>query len=578
MQYKLLPILAILSIQTLPAQLTPEQRIHDFQNLAALYAKRYAPLEWKKLASGFDARSLSPWLDRVRRAANDIEYHEIAAEYVAGLADTHSWYRAPGGFSASLGFSVDIYDGVVLIDQINRMRLPESEFPFQVGDELVSVDGRTSEEWIAEFSKRRRMGNPVATRRAAADRITFRTQAVEPRAAELGDTASVMVRNAAGQTNTYVLRWEKTNLPFAGAPVVPSVRTSSFGESALTPDQDYMQLINSMWNWSAPSDDPLFMGDTYDSSGNIAPRKYLLGYGARDPVFKVPENFVQRLGRTPADFHFSGTYESDGLRIGYLRIPNFAPFSLFGAIREIESEIEYFEANTDGLIIDVSRNTGGGCYMLDAAKRLINHDFWFFGEEIRPTWDRITAMQFALETARRFGAEEWVINMLDHIVGRMRDAYASGRNLTDPIPACAAFMDGAPVWDHRPAAITYSKPMIMLVDEFSTSAGDIFPAMIQDNRRALLVGARTNGAGGSVSIWPSGFYSEGVTSNTNTLVVRRETVANAPDMPVSRYIEGTGVRPDVELNRMTKENLLNQGKPYVDEFTRIMVQHIRGER
>ena len=30
------------------AQLNAEQRVHDFTNLASLYAKRYAPYEWKR--------------------------------------------------------------------------------------------------------------------------------------------------------------------------------------------------------------------------------------------------------------------------------------------------------------------------------------------------------------------------------------------------------------------------------------------------------------------------------------------------------------------------------------------------
>jgi hypothetical protein len=49
--------------------------------------------------------------------------------------------------------------------------------------------------------------------------------------------------------------------------------------------------------------------------------------------------------------------------------------------------------------------------------------------------------------------------------------------------------------------------------------------MMQNNRRGPLVGTRTNGAGGSISVWPAGFYSEALSSNTKTLVLRREPVA-----------------------------------------------------
>ena len=51
-------ILTVASVSPLFAQLTPEQRAHDFQSLAALYAKRYAPLTWKKQISSFDLLEL----------------------------------------------------------------------------------------------------------------------------------------------------------------------------------------------------------------------------------------------------------------------------------------------------------------------------------------------------------------------------------------------------------------------------------------------------------------------------------------------------------------------------------------
>lgn len=64
---KLTVVLAALWLSggMLTAQMTPDQRVQDFQNLAALYAKRYAPYEWKRDALGFDLFSVSSWLDRV---------------------------------------------------------------------------------------------------------------------------------------------------------------------------------------------------------------------------------------------------------------------------------------------------------------------------------------------------------------------------------------------------------------------------------------------------------------------------------------------------------------------------------
>jgi hypothetical protein len=67
-------IIAILVAVPASAQLTVDQKRHDFENLAALYAKRYAPYEWKKELLGFDLLEIGPWLDRVSRSADDLEF------------------------------------------------------------------------------------------------------------------------------------------------------------------------------------------------------------------------------------------------------------------------------------------------------------------------------------------------------------------------------------------------------------------------------------------------------------------------------------------------------------------------
>lgn len=43
----------------------------------------------------------------------------------------------------------------------------------------------------------------------------------------------------------------------------------------------------------------------------------------------------------------------------------------------------------------------------------------------------------------------------------------------------------------------YTKPMIILMDEFSVSTADLFPAVLQDPGRAKLVGYRSGGLGGT---------------------------------------------------------------------------------
>src|SRR4029078_12473596 len=141
-RFSVAALLLTLSITTAHAQdaLTRDQRVTDLTQLASQYAKNYGPYEWKRDVQGFDLLRLTPWLQRIQHS-DDLDFQEALIEYVASLNDAHDLIAFPTTFSASLPLTLDIYDGKVLIDSINRARLPQAQFPFVVGDEVISVDG-----------------------------------------------------------------------------------------------------------------------------------------------------------------------------------------------------------------------------------------------------------------------------------------------------------------------------------------------------------------------------------------------------------------------------------------------------
>ena len=114
---------------------------------------------------------------------------------------------------------------------------------------------------------------------------------------------------------------------------------------------------------------------------------------------------------------------------------------------------------------------------------------------------------------------------------------------------------------------------MMMIDEFSTSTGDSVPAMFQDAGRGPIFGWRSNGAGGNNTNFPSGAYSEGSQGMTLALQVRPKMIST-PDYPASRLIKNVGVRPDIPMDYMTRDNLLQQGRPYVNAFTAAIVDLI----
>jgi hypothetical protein len=572
--------LLLVSAVVCPAQLTREQKTSDFLQLAGVYAKNFAPYEWKRETLKFDLYDLRPWLDRISRSKDDLEFYEICAEYVSRLESAHDVFGLFSTFTAELPFSADIYDERILIDSIERSELPAGDYPFKAGDELVSIDGRPAAEIVRDFGKYSLASNRRSAGRTAAALLTFRPQWLMPHAHELGEQAQIVVRREGGELETYSIPWIKSGEPITAVGPVPSPRASGHtaaagprlfaapfaGVEAERVDEGiarpYMRPLARLWRQRRPG-----------------PPRAVIGEGSLRPVFAagLPGTWRQRLGRS-SDAFFSGAYESGGKRIGFLRIPDFDPASTSFALRQFESEISYFQANTDGLIVDVMRNPGGNaCYAEALVSYLMTEPFQVLGYELRATALWVYDFAAVLALAKEMEAEQWEIDLLAAALEDVQRAYRENRGRTGPLPICGASLETEPAADFRGRLLAYTKPLIVLADEFSSSAADAFAAMIQDNWRAPVFGMRTMGAGGNVYEFNATTYSEGFSSVTISLMHRRNPVS-VSGYPATSYVENVGVRPDIEQDYMTRENLRENGRPFVEAFTAAILEQIRKGR
>jgi len=544
-----------LSLAVASAQgLSPAQKESDFRYLADLYNTYYAPLDWKAQLFQFDATNLKPWLDRVAQTKTDLDFYELCAEYVNGLNDTHDSFYLLSDYSASIGFSVDLYDGVLLFESINRTLLPQAAYPFTIGDQLISVDGEDALELAARLAKYAAQGNPRAALRQGAARIASRAQSRFPHAPDLPDTSTIVVKRQSGAMETYTVTWRKSGTPIEVGPVPsPMARAKSRASLRTAAAPDALTELQ-------------FSGVTPELQDG------LLGYGARAPIFTPPANFTRRLGGASADFFYSGIFDFYGMKIGYIRISNFAPSSTTTAYRQFDTEIAYMNTNTDGVVIDVMRNTGGNlCFAEGLASRLVPYDFQVTAFEIRPFWGRVMGFYNLMVNAKNSGADPAVIQQYESLYNEMLAANRDGRLLTNPLPLCS------PTLTRKPNSVVYLKPVMVLIDDFSTSSADSFAAMMQDSGNAVLYGMRSNGAGGNNITIDSGSFSEASVGMTLALQVRPNYVA-FDDFPVTRYIENTGVRPHVQKDYMTKENLLTGGARFVDNFLEAMSAYVNQKR
>jgi len=82
------------------------------------------------------------------------------------------------------------------------------------------------------------------------------------------------------------------------------------------------------------------------------------------------------------------------------------------------------------------------------------------------------------------------------------------------------------------------------------------------------------GAGGNVEPWEAGTYSLGIADVTESLMIRKNIIVT-PEYPPAPYVENIGVRPDIQVDYMTRANLAQNGKDFVDAFVAAIAAHIR---
>jgi hypothetical protein len=240
------------------------------------------------------------------------------------------------------------------------------------------------------------------------------------------------------------------------------------------------------------------------------------------------------------------------------------------ALQQLDQEIAFFNDNTDGLVVDVMRNPGGSISFVESiAQRFIPAPFQTVGFEIRATASWLFSFASQLNSAELSKASPEIINNLRTVFNEVLTAYNENRGRSAPVSLNAS---GSLTLSPAPGA--YAKPLMVLVDEFSASGADMFPAIIQDNRRGPLFGMRTMGAGGSVVGFNATAYTESFFRITVSLMNRGHLI-QTPEFPAAPYVENIGVRPDIAQDYMTSANLLSGGGSYVESFTAAIVNLVQ---
>lgn len=520
------------------ADLTRAQRVSDAQTMIALFEHRYAPIEWKKefLGISFDklASDLMAAVDKEN--VTDKEFYSAMSRVSGGVRDTHNWFIIPSNYMSKLGFRTDYIEGHVLIESVDREILPKNKFPFERGDELISIGGQPVEEIMNELAEITTEGNELTEKRFLAMDLSKRSQDTYPDI-PTGETTLEIYSRARDTKENFTIMWKTSGSPLAPTGVetksgilsffkslLPSSSNNSIDTSTKKTDKIRRPVIENL-RWSA------YSGPKGSRLGNI------------NPFFPLWDTFVQR---TEAPL-MSGIFILNGKRIGFVRIHTWDLDDPMPWIDFLEREIPFLEKETDALVIDQTDNGGG----LICLGNIVAG--FFVSEQIQSNLFEIRAnrhylLHFESDVASCQKNEYKPASdcpAIFDIADKMRDAIEKGQVLTEPIPICSP--DGK-VHPHTLADGTktvYTKPLLMLINEFSISVADMTLAFLQDSERAVMFGGRTCGAGGSVETTDRIGYSDFQISQTESLTVRPKAVVT-PQGITTRYLENIGVVPDVE--------------------------------
>ncbi len=490
-------------------ELTAAEKLSDLNQMVSRLKSGYGPLHYKQKNMGIDIDAVAAtYTQRVQATKSNSEFYYEIIRFIAEFKDGHFSANVPSTHRAYLSFTVDLVEGKVLIDKVDRARLSEDLFPYVKGDEILEFNGRPVLDEVNDIAVFIPNGYSGSVKRIATMSLTNRRGARLPVPSQPAVTVKIR-RGTSNVIDTVSLNWT-----YEGQPLDEFLTTPKFLSrkpiGLIARDYDQLSMDKEMAMLNVPN-----IENDFRCSG-----------GTRTEIPKDATVIIMK----PFVAYYYPTAKG---HVGYLRIPSYmAPNPVTGEqefelrFQQYEYAVRALEANTVGLVIDQQHNCGGSVDFLHQMTSL------FVTQPFKP-------VQFELLSNKEeyLTFSKYVDSNMDYTIGyenflkvlmTIKTSYEKGDFMTPKLA-----LGGE---ETIPANSThYTKPIVMMIDEMSGSGGDAFPALMQGIGRAKLIGERTMGLGGHVVEQPALFYSQIQARITKSLFYRPDGVA----------IENNGAQPDI---------------------------------
>ncbi|MFN7729172.1 MAG: protease-like activity factor CPAF [Bdellovibrio sp.] len=488
-----------------------------------LISETYEAKEIKSALFGWDLQTETALAQqRIARNSSDDKqvYQRIFRDYFKSARDYHVRVLSSSKATSTLPFRIRKAEGRYFISEIDAQFTDLQGLA--VGDEVIGFDD---------------LDMPAAIART---KIEMRTMSHVP----TDDALASIKLTSASAANLDVLRQGPVEIR-----IIPKGEVST-------------QTLSFNWNYQVLAQ-PSIRHDTFFETHNS-------DFAGLDPATGAKNgplpNFGKVLWQNKADGSFRAyIFELGQKKIGVIRIATFNGNQDF--VDEFATLVAAMERETDALVLDQTNNPGGQIFYTYALvtyliqtpvatplfRQSVYKSVVDFNQRQLEAINRSTTLDELKQNLSSFKFYGFPItwslaqDLKEYNENYLR-AFASGQKILEPQFRRIRTLYPAP------HAVTYTKPVLMLIDQLDMSCADMLPAFLQDLGRVKLFGEQTSGAGGNndTGVVPSNSFGLATWSLTTTTMLRKD----------GSYLENNGAKPDYPYS-LTVFDLQNNYSGYV---------------
>lgn len=586
--------------------LTDAQKEADLAWMFTLFETNYAPMAYKTQRLGINFAKLEKEaIRRARLAKTNEEFYAVMQDFVANFEDAHtSIALTPSALPnrsrvAFAGFLVERKGDDFVVREILPI-VDKDALPVKVGDKILEVNGKPVKEYIDKYiTKFRNLGNVQSNYSLLANMIFFRDSLKLPIPEE--QTIKLKIAPEDG-TGMYSPKTANVEIPWS----VRDYADFSVEMKAASPAEEKLKKgARKLIQMTDRKTGKTFSMAFLDPTGKIVSADKVLQVGAHKGDlsqsfrFVNPDHFTfdekaiaKKVGSSAADrlkaerqipkfanfveeakFFPSYIYPSNvvkngkatGKKVfrGYIRIESFDPDPIIEGEnvlspdgptirKELQRTLATFQQyGVTEVFVDTVDNPGGSlALLLEVSQAFSNKPIDPLKMAVRLNENWMSDIERGALTAKSPQREVY-----QEALASMRKSLEAGETMSKPLS-----LDVIMPFQLQPNTDLKRpfKKLHILVNEGNASCGDIFPAIIQDNKLGTVIGKNTMGAGGNVVSYDQAPNSHATLRQTESLVIRKD----------GTYLENRGVKPDVEVDfGVEKKNVLAEAMEAVETKT-----------